>query len=76
MRLNSWDSLFNIEPIAAPTTVEECEVWFEKLESELSPENLHCDGEISRADAAEKLRHLQAVWADLEQIRGSARAVH
>lgn len=33
---------------------------------DLSPENLHCDGEISKEEAFQKYRHLQFVLADLD----------
>lgn len=43
---------------------------FLNLASALSPENLHCDGEISRSAAMAKKRKLDAQWAALERKVG------
>ena len=39
---------------------------FLRLASALSPENLHCDGEISRSAAARKAVQLRKQWRALE----------
>ena len=39
---------------------------FLDIASALSPENLHCDGEISNAEARRKERVLRAQWRVLE----------
>jgi len=39
---------------------------FLDIASALSPENLHCDGEISNAEARRKERALRAQWRALE----------
>jgi len=38
-----------------------------RLDGDLSPENLHCDGEISVAEANQKYRFYERVYKDLEQ---------
>lgn len=43
---------------------------FVRLAGELSPENLHCDGEISVAAARSKERILRKEWAKLETAFG------
>lgn len=43
---------------------------FMRLACELSPENLHCDGEISNAQAATKKRILLGHWKLLEKEVG------
>ena len=43
---------------------------FEDLVCALSPENLHCDGEISNAQAQVKYRRLMKEWAALEKLVG------
>lgn len=48
---NSLRKLFGEEPLVLP---RDKALVIETLECALSPENLHCDGEISRADAARK----------------------
>jgi len=40
------------------------------MSSELSPENLHCDGEISNADASRKYRDIMKRWHKLEKEVG------
>lgn len=43
---------------------------FEQIASELSPENLMCDGEISYSAAMKKKRVLDKMWKDLEAKAG------
>jgi hypothetical protein len=42
----------------------------EGLDSELSPENLHCDGEISHAEAKVKYRDIMSRLATMERESG------
>jgi len=53
-----------------PETETEFKAWFSQIESDLSPENLHCDGEISRTAAMKKYRALNAEWKQLEKLYG------
>lgn len=43
---------------------------FLNLACRLSPENLHCDGEISRAQAERKRKAIMKEWAALEKEAG------
>jgi hypothetical protein len=43
------------------------ELW-DDLECDLSPENLHCDGEISNAEAMKKQKFLQAVNKEITSL--------
>ena len=43
---------------------------FASLSNQLSPENLHCDGEISAAQARVKYKKLMAQWKALEKKVG------
>ncbi len=43
---------------------------FQSLASQLSPENLHCDGEITRAQAQTKYRRIMKRWRALEKALG------
>ena len=43
---------------------------FDMLDCDLSPENLHCDGEISNAAAKKKEKAFNAAWKELETIIG------
>jgi len=45
---------------------------FLQLACELSPENLHCDGEISRAEANREYKRLMKEWHLLEAQVGRA----
>lgn len=53
-----------------PETEEEHMEWFSKLCSELSPENLMCDGEISMSAARKKASALRAEWKQVEKSLG------
>jgi hypothetical protein len=53
-----------------PETEAEFEAWFHGLRSELSPENLCCDGEASRSQINNKLRDINACWSELENRLG------
>ncbi len=43
---------------------------FLQLSSALSPENLHCDGEISQAEAMRKYKRIMKEWRALEHEFG------
>ena len=43
---------------------------FGYLVNRLSPENLHCDGEISAAQAAKRKAQIMREWAELERQLG------
>ena len=45
--------------------------WINRVEGELSPENLHCDGEASRSQVAKKSRELKAAMNYLLKIKGA-----
>lgn len=62
--------------LKVPTNKAECEVWFNMLEGELSPENLHCDGEISSAQVARKLKEIKGLWKELEKIAKEKRTMN
>lgn len=44
--------------------------WARRIECDLSPENLNCDGEISRAEANRKYKVLMAAKAHVEKVAG------
>jgi len=43
---------------------------FEVLVSELSPENLCCDGELSNQQVVHKLEGIRVEWQQLERLAG------
>lgn len=51
---------------------ETLEQKFFELACRLSPENLHCDGEISAAEANKKYKELRQLWVALELEYGRA----
>jgi len=53
---NRWNSIFGSEPITFPLSQSHANNLMDRIAGELSPENLHCDGEISHAQAAAKAR--------------------
>ena len=65
---NSWNSFFpNSKTITFPldqTTVDDLA---RSLDSDLSPENLHCDGEISQTQAQNKYNYYGKVIKELDR---------
>lgn len=39
---------------------------FDRLTCRLSPENLHCDGEVSQAEANRRYKQIMKEWRELE----------
>ena len=64
-QLNSWNAIFGKSGIEFPLTAESAQAIGSKLDGELSPENLHCDGEISHAQAMKKYNFLTSVLDEL-----------
>jgi len=72
-----WDKLFashtkggKLRDTLQLPTKENAERWASKIYCALSPENLHCDGEISRSAAAKKARELNSALSYLENLVG------
>jgi hypothetical protein len=65
--INNWGSFFNRAQITFPLTQSDADSIAQDLDCKLSPENLHCDGEISTAEADRKYRYYGRVIQDLEQ---------
>lgn len=63
---NRWIQLFGNPAMTFPLTQADADSLARTLDSALSPENLHCDGEISSAEAQRKYRFLATVCAELE----------
>lgn len=64
---NDWNSIFGQQPITFPLTQADVDDIARSLDSKLSPENLHCDGEISAVEANRKYNFYAKVYAELEQ---------
>jgi hypothetical protein len=65
---NSWNSFFpNSKQITFPLTQKDADDLARSLDGDLSPENLHCDGEISQREAQNKYNYYGRVIKELEQ---------
>ena len=64
--MNRWNAIFGISAVDMPLSQADAEALSNKLASELSPENLHCDGEISYSAAQKKYRYFNTVVKQLK----------
>ena len=65
---NSWNSFFpNSKQITFPLDQNTVNDLARSLDSDLSPENLHCDGEISATQAQNKYNYYGAVIKELDR---------
>ena len=63
---NQWNSFFpNSKQITFPLDQKTVNDLARSLDSDLSPENLHCDGEASPSQARRKYAQLQGVLTEL-----------
>jgi hypothetical protein len=62
---NRWIQLFGKADMTFPLTQQDVDDLARTLDGKLSPENLHCDGEISAAEANRKYRFLATVYREL-----------
>ena len=65
--INTWGGFFNRAPITFPLSQADVDRIAQDLDCKLSPENLHCDGEISNAEANRKYNYYGRVIRDLEK---------
>ena len=63
---NTWGSFFGSPAITFPLSQSDVESLTNSLDSDLSPENLHCDGEITARQAQAKYKMYSRVVAELE----------
>ena len=64
---NQWNSFFpSNKTITFPLTQKNVDGLARSLDGDLSPENLHCDGEISQAEAQRKYNYYGKVIKELE----------
>ena len=64
---NTWNSFFpNSTTITFPLDQKTVNDLARSLDGDLSPENLHCDGEISQAEAQRKYNYYGKVIKELE----------
>jgi len=68
---NAWQKIFdpNHRTInIGNMTQKDVQTIASRLDSDMSPENLHCDGEISYAAARAKADYYTAVWEELKDV--------
>ena len=63
---SAWMQIFNKQGITFPLSQEDANSIAQDLDGALSPENLHCDGEISNAEAQRKYRFYATVYQELD----------
>ena len=64
---SKWNALFGDAPMTFPLTQNNVNSLAQSISSELSPENLHCDGEASITHVRAKVKQLNTVTKQLEQ---------
>lgn len=70
---NKMRSFFDKNPeLISPIDIKEKDIKFiiDSVDTKLSPENLHCDGEISYEQAMSKRDYLNAVLQELSKVTG------
>ena len=65
---NTWQILFSGTKLLTLDTASGRKAIAEQLDSDLSPENLHCDGEISQAQAMKNYRALSKAAEQLIKL--------
>ena len=62
---NGWNAIFGKAPMTLPLSQESVTDLAKSIDGALSPENLHCDGEISARQAQAKYNNYMRVLKDL-----------
>ena len=68
---NSWNKIIDqnhVDVDINTMTKSQGDMLIGKLDSEMSPENLHCDGEISYSQAQQKFDYYTGVFEDLKDV--------
>ena len=64
---NKWNAIFGQSAMTFPLKQTDANDLMNSIASELSPENLHCDGEASITHVRAKVKQLNSVTKQLEQ---------
>ena len=64
---NRWDTIFG-RPALDLNNPQDRQRIAENIDSDLSPENLTCDGELSRTAVQQRYRQLTAAARELQQL--------
>jgi hypothetical protein len=68
---NSWNKIFDKSHVDIDInniTKDQAHSLVMRLDGEMSPENLHCDGELTHSQVQTKYDHLMGVWQDLRHL--------
>ena len=66
-RENKWSAIFGNKPLSLQSAADRKKI-ASSIDCALSPENLHCDGEISAAEANRKFRFLSKAGKQLLEL--------
>jgi hypothetical protein len=66
-RANKWGAIFNRKPFDLNDPADRQRI-ASKIDSELSPENLTCDGELSQSQVRAKYKELTTVAEELLKL--------
>lgn len=69
---NRWNAIFNGRQLDVDNPADRQRI-ADMIDSDLSPENLCCDGELPRSQVQAKYRQLQAAARDLLKLDPSVR---
>lgn len=67
---NKWSALFNGRQLSLLNAKDRQEI-ANRIDNRLSPENLSCDGELSRTEVNRRFRHLTRCAEELMSIDSS-----
>jgi hypothetical protein len=71
-RKNSWGKLFGSKPLSL-NSAEDRQAIANSIDSDLSPENLTCDGELSRSAVNARYTQLTRAAAQLQKLDPSVK---
>ena len=71
-RENKWSAIFGHSKLSIRDAQDRQKI-AELIDSRLSPENLHCDGEISASEARRKYQFLAQAARELQAIDSSVK---
>ena len=69
---NGWNAIFGKAPMKMPLSQESVTDLAKSIDGALSPENLHCDGEISARQAQAKYNNYMRVLKELRAYADKA----
>lgn len=64
-RMNGLRKIFGQPPIQLPLNQSSVDLIAQSIDCQLSPENLSCDGELSRSETTKRAKHLHNALNDL-----------